>query len=111
MVMTCNFFSFALKSNVSANLFIPTPEGNEQITDETVRQRYQYETGLPVVYLLHGAYGNYFSWMRFSNVERYAQKHCCVLVMASAENSFYHDMYHGGAYYSFFSKELPGSII
>lgn len=110
MILTASFFSHALKTNVSANLFIPTPEGNEQITDESVKEKYRYEKGLPVVYLLHGAFGNYYSWVRFSNVERYAQKHGCVLVMASAENSFYHNMYHGGAYYTFFSEELPGLI-
>jgi putative tributyrin esterase len=110
MILTAHFFSNILKTNVSVNLFIPTPEGNEQITDQSVKKKYPYQTGLPVVYLLHGAYGNCYSWTRFSNVERYAQKFGCVLVMASAENSFYHDMYHGSAYYTFFSKELPAMV-
>lgn len=106
-VMTCNYFSFALKRNTTINVFIPTPEGNEQITNDNVKQHYRYKEGLPVVYLLHGAYGNYSSWFRFSNVERYAQKHCCALVMASADNNFYQDMYLGDDYHTFFTKELP----
>ncbi|TXC90629.1 esterase family protein [Metabacillus litoralis] len=106
-LINCNYFSFSLKRTVEINVIIPTPEGDEQITDKYTQDFYQYEKGLPVVYLLHGAYGNYSSWTRFSNIERFAQKHCCAVVMASAENSFYQDMEHGGAFYTFFSKELP----
>lgn len=109
-VMTCNYFSYTLKHNITINVFIPTPEGNEQITNDDVKKQYHYKEGLPVVYLLHGAYGNYSSWLRSSNVERYAQKHCCALVMASADNSFYQDMYHGNAYATFFTKELPAFV-
>ena len=106
-VMTCNYFSFVMKHNVTVNVFVPTPEGNEQIVNEETKKQYRYQEGLPVVYLLHGAYGNYSSWLRFSNVERYAQKHCCALVMASADNNFYQDMVHGPAYHTFFTQELP----
>ncbi|KAB1438159.1 alpha/beta hydrolase [Candidatus Galacturonibacter soehngenii] len=108
--MTCNYYSYTLQHNITINIVIPTPEGNEQITNEEVKKHYRYEEGLPVVYLLHGAYGNYSSWLRFSNVERYAQKHCCALVMASADNSCYQDMKHGNAYATFFTKELPAFI-
>lgn len=106
-VMTCDFYSTALKRNTTVNLIVPTPQGNEQITDEKVKEQYHYEKGLPVVYLLHGAYGNYASWMRFSNVERYAQKYGCVLVMPSAGNNFYQDMYRGDAYETYVARELP----
>lgn len=108
--MTCNYYSYTLHQNITINIVIPTPEGNEQITNEKILKQYRYEEGLPVVYLLHGAYGNFSSWLRSSNVERYAQKHCCALVMASAENSFYQDMKHGNAYSTFFTKELPAFI-
>ncbi|WP_163538210.1 alpha/beta hydrolase family protein [Gracilibacillus sp. YIM 98692] len=109
-LISCTHFSFALKRMVDINVIIPTPEGNEQITDKKTRDSYNYEQGLPVVYLLHGAYGNYSSWVRFSNIERYAKKYGCAVVMASADNSFYQDMQHGGAYYTFFSKELPAFV-
>jgi len=109
-IMTCNYYSSTLKNTITLNVFIPTPEGNEQITDDKVKKQYHYKEGLPVVYLLHGAYGNYSSWLRFSNVERYAQEHCCALVMASAENSFYQNMFYGNAYAAFFSQELPAFI-
>ena len=106
----CNYYSFSLKRTTEINVIIPTPEGDEQITDKKTQNLFHYDLGLPVVYLLHGAYGNYSSWIRFSNIERYAQKYRCAVVMASAENSFYQDIHHGSAYYTFFSKELPTFI-
>ncbi len=110
MFLTCHYFSFVLQHNVEVNVVIPTPEGNEQITAEGNDQRYDYENGMPVVYLLHGAYGDNNSWMRFSSIERYLQAHNCIGVMASAENSFYQDMAHGGRYYTFMTEELPAYI-
>ena len=105
--MTCHYYSSTLGNNIAINVIIPTPQGNEQIVDQDVQKQYQYETGLPVVYLLHGAYGDFSSWIRYSNIERYAQERCCAVVMASAGNFFYQDMYHGSAYRTFFTEELP----
>ena len=96
--MTCLYYSSTLGNNIAINVIIPTPQGNEQIVDQDIQKQYQYETGLPVVYLLHGAYGDFSSWIRYSNIERYAQERCCAVVMASAGNFFYQDMYHGSAY-------------
>lgn len=109
-LLTCNYYSFVMKHNIDVNVVIPTPEGNEQITDTTSDRSYNYEEGLPVVYLLHGAYGNQSSWTRFSSVERYAQKHRCIVVTAPADNNFYQDMYRGDAYHTFFTEELPAYI-
>ena len=108
--MNCHYYSATLKNNISLNVVIPSPQGNEQIVDKSVQAQYGYESGLPVVYLLHGAYGDYSSWMRYSNVERYAQDRRCALVMASAGNNFYQDMYRGLAYRKFFTEELPTFI-
>ena len=108
--MNCHYYSATLKSNISLNVVIPSPTGNEQIVDKSVQAQYGYESGLPVVYLLHGAYGDYSSWMRYSNVERYAQDRHCALVMASAGNNFYQDMYRGLAYRKFFTEELPAFV-
>ncbi|WP_124067311.1 alpha/beta hydrolase family protein [Clostridium sp. E02] len=105
--MNCHYYSFCLKHTVDINVIIPTPEGNEQITSTSSKEAYPYEEGLPVLYLLHGAFGDYSSWMRFSNIERYAQKHRCAVVMASAENSLYQDMYQGNKFFTFFTEELP----
>ena len=90
--MTCHYYSSTLGNNIAINVIIPTPQGNEQIVDQDIQKQYQYETGLPVVYLLHGAYGDFSSWIRYSNIERYAQERCCAVVMASAGNYFYQDI-------------------
>lgn len=108
--MTCHYYSSTMQRNIAVNVIIPTPQGNEQITDTSTQEHYCYEKGLPVVYLLHGAYGDYCSWMRFSNIERYAQERCCAVVMASGGNEFYQDMYRGLAYRTFFTQELPAFI-
>lgn len=108
--LTCQFYSFVLKNNVDINVIVPTPEGDEQIGEGAAKKRYPYDEGLPVVYLLHGAYGNHASWVRESSIERYAQESGYVVVMASAENSFYQNMAHGKAYETFFAKELPAFI-
>ena len=110
MFMTCHYFSLVLNRNVEINVIVPTPEGNEQITASGKEQRYDYENGLPVVYLLHGAYGDNSSWMRFSSIERYAQAHNCIAVMAGVENSFYQDMEHGSRYFTYMTEELPAYI-
>ncbi len=110
MFLQCHYFSHVLMTNVEVNVVIPTPEGNEQITGEEKSDRYDYEGGLPVVYLLHGAYGDNNSWMRFSSVERVAQAHNCIAVMAGVANSFYQDMVHGPKYETFMSKELPAYV-
>ena len=110
MFTQCHYFSFVLGTNVEVNVVIPTPEGNEQITGDEKTDRYDYENGLPVVYLLHGAYGDNNSWMRFSSVERYAQAHNVIAVMAGVTNSFYQDMVHGPRWFTFMTEELPAYI-
>ena len=108
--LECNYFSFTLKHNVIIHVIIPTPEGNEQIADAAVMDDYSYSKGMPVVYLLHGGYGNSSSWVRFSSIERYVQSHRCVAVMASVNNSFYHDMAHGERFFTFMTEELLSYI-
>lgn len=108
--MECHIFSQVLQHNIAINVIVPTPEGNEQITNRETQLKYRYQEGLPVVYLLHGAYGDHSSWMRNSNIERYVQEYCCIAVMASVENSFYQDMAYGNAYYTFMTEELPAMI-
>lgn len=110
MFLNCHYFSPVLKHNTEINVIIPTPEGKEQITAQGLSKRYDYDRGLPVVYLLHGAYGDCSSWIRFSNIERYVQAHNMAAVMASVENSLYQDMVHGNAYFTYMAEELPAYI-
>ena len=105
-----HYFSFALKSNITLNVIIPTPASGEAYTDMGTKAPYLYDEGVPVLYLLHGAFGDAFSWLRYSSIERYANAHGIAVVMCSAENSFYQDLPHGPAYKTFFTEELPHFI-
>jgi putative tributyrin esterase len=51
-----------------------------------------YQTGggrLPVLYLLHGLYGDYLNWDTRTNLERYAQGYKLIVVMPDAGDSWY----------------------
>lgn len=68
-LLTCHIYSSTLQRNTEIFVVIPTPEGGEQITDKTTVEQYHYTAGLPVLYLLHGAYGDASSWIRNSCIE------------------------------------------
>lgn len=86
-----HFRSKSLNTTVSVNVILPDN------FDDT------YKT----LYLLHGASGNYSSWMSFSSIERYAQKHNIAVVMPDVENSWYADTAYGAKYFTFVAEELP----
>lgn len=65
---------------------------------------------LPVLWLLHGAFGGSSDWLRRTNIERYAAPYGLAVVMPSAQNSAYTDMAHGGRYYTYISQELPRAL-
>ncbi len=51
-----------------------------------------YQTGggrFPVLYLLHGLYGDYLNWDTLTNLEHYAQKYELIVVMPDAGDSWY----------------------
>lgn len=108
--LTCCLYSHTLYSNLTINVCLPTPTSGDQVNFDTLKRDYGYEKGLPVVYLLHGMYGDANSWTRFSSVDRYAQDRKIAVVTCSAGNSFYQDMPGGLQWATFFTKELPAYI-
>ncbi len=88
------FNSKALEEPAHVNMIIPD----------------QCEKDIPVVYLLHGLYGDQNSWLRYTAIERYANDRGLAIVMPYAADSFYTDMYYGGNYYTFITEELPGYL-
>ncbi len=58
------------------------------------------------LYLLHGLKFDYSSWVRRTNIERYADEAGIAVVMPDGGRSFYTDMVNGRPYYSFVSDEL-----
>lgn len=88
----CMFFSEVLGKKTAMNVLLPDT-GNMQ--------------DCPVLYLLHGMYGNYTSWQTSTRIEALAAEYGIAVVMPDAENSFYQDMATGKQYDTFVSEEVP----
>ena len=108
--LNCHIYSHALFSNISFNLCLPTPTSGDPIRYETLARDYGYDRGLPVLYLLHGMYGDAYSWERFSCVDRFAQDRRIAVVMCSAGNDFYQNVPGGLQWETFFTRELPAYL-
>ena len=101
-----HFFSTSLGFGTDINVFIPTPNADEHMNKKDTsyfKQGVKYQ----VLYLLHGAYGDYMDWFQLTSIERYAQDKKVAVVMPSASNSFYQDMHYGSDYLTYISEELP----
>lgn len=86
-----SFRSKALNMGTNVNIILPDGGPTEDI---------------PTLYLLHGMHGTYSSWLRKSNIERYAADYNIAVVMPSGENSFYTDMKYGAKYFTYTAEEL-----
>ncbi len=105
--MQVHYFSYTFRSNILVHVFVPDLDNHENPSTSDLTKLYRHEKKFPGVYLLHGAYGDFNSWIHSSNIERWAQESGCALIAASAENSFYQNMYRGKAWETFFAEELP----
>lgn len=104
-----NFFSPTLCFNTDIDVFIPTPNSDEILNHK--KSDYLCEGAkFQVLYLLHGAYGDYTDWMRLTSIEKYAQEHKLAVVMPSASNSFYQNMIMGSDYLTYLTEELPAFV-
>ncbi len=97
--------SNALNTNTSVWVCYPEMAGHEQ----KMGKPYQYQPGVTfqTLWLLHGGGGDASNWPRYTSIERYANEHKLMVICPSAYNSFYADMVHGDAYYTWISEELP----
>lgn len=92
----CSFGSDSLGMTTDIHVILPETdvrEGKEKVH-------------FPTVYLLHGASDNYSNWIRFTSIERYAQKYGLAIVMPEAGLSFYNNMPMGYDCYDYVAKEL-----
>ena len=60
--------------------------------------------------LLHGLSDDETAWMRWSNIEKYAEKYGIAIVMPSVEKSFYTNMKHGDRFADYISQEVPNFL-
>lgn len=103
--MHCNFHSCVLKMSVDVSVLLPDRERIRQF-EKRERTPVKYQT----LYLLHGFTGDYMSYLRTSNIERYADEHQIMVVMPSVYNSAYTDMKYGMDYFTYLSEELMDFI-
>lgn len=112
-----SFVSYVLRRSVDVNVMIPglTPdEIMHGASSHKVRAKY------PVLYLLHGYWGNADSWLSYSSVSRYAEEYSIAIVTMATENNSYVDLgdfektlsqkLFPADYYDFLEKELPDFV-
>lgn len=104
-LMTCHFYSTVLSQGVNVNVIVPTLNSDESWT-ESLSKCYGRKERFKTIFLLHGAYGSYNDWCRYSRIEKYAEENRVAVVMPSVENSFCLDMLHGSNYKRFVGEEL-----
>ncbi len=102
----CSFYSPSLRKNAHLIVYIPTTSADDYLM-EVKTDYFEKDKRFPVLYLLHGSYGDCTDWHRFTGIERYAQEKEIAVVMPSAENSSYTNMEHGEAYLTYITEELP----
>ena len=104
-----NFFSVTLCNHVDVDILLPSMGDNDAYLCKDLDRIYEKKT-YPVLYLLHGALDDRTMWVRNTSIETYAQEKELVVVMPSAQNSFYVNAKAGLNYYSFVADELPKVI-
>ncbi len=83
--------------------FLPFDLSVETSLDDIYRINQKFKT----LFLFHGMFADADSWLFGTSIELYAQQHGLAVVLPSVRNSFYADLLHGPAYWTFVSEELP----
>lgn len=92
-----NFNSNILIQKTDVMVILPDVDWSKEKTGR------KYQT----LYLLHGGGEDYTSYIRYTNIETWANERCLAVVMPCGVNSSYMDMAHGQRYYTYLSEELP----
>ena len=92
-----NLNSKYLSGNTDVNITLPDlPRGEEPKTFYGAKKKY------PVLWLLHGTFGDYTDWLRKTNIELYAEEKNLIVVMPSAQNTDYANWPRFGTGYNMF---------
>ena len=94
MFLETSFFSKELKTSTQVNIIIP---------DSVVES----DEPLKTLWLLHGLKGDHASWMRYTSIERYANRYNLAVIMPNVARSWYTNTAYNMNYYNFVAKELP----
>ena len=117
-LLQTKLYAPSLKSRTNVSILLPTPQPSIDpeisVTSTSIAATEDYiarlGSDIPVLYLLHGSFGDEGDWQRFSRIEDYARNYRVIVVMPAAENSSYRDMPSGRNYATWISKELPALI-
>lgn len=101
-LITIKFLAESLGMHTSIDVIIPQKRTNGEIGIKNNAKSEKYKTLL----LLHGLSDDQTIWARRTSIERYATELGIAVVMPSGERSFYTDMKHGEAFYTYISQEV-----
>ncbi len=101
-----NLFSCYLKRNVHVDVILPSKDFLSLINNDIEYEKKLYKC----LYLLHGTGDNQSAWSKNTNIEELAQRYGVVVVMPSAENTYYTDTTYSVFIKSFIEKELYSFI-
>ncbi len=92
-LLEVNFMSKSLMRKVPIMVILPVDKLNFSITSEIVDS---VNNPFKTLYLLHGGFGNYTSWVSETRIQRLAEGRNLAVVMPSGDNSFYLDQPESG---------------
>src|SRR5690554_3142250 len=101
-LIQCNFYSESLGVSTAMNVILP-----QQTTTQIGMNSRESGGRHRTLYLLHGLSDDHTIWLRRTSIERYVAALGIAVVMPAVNRSFYTDMHHGAAYWTFISEELP----
>lgn len=102
----CSFPSRALLTPVTVTVLLPSPPYDLSM-NTSLDDLYRIQQKFKTLYLFHGVFADADSWLFGTGIELYAQQHGLAVVLPSVGNSFYANLLHGPAYWTFISEELP----
>ncbi|NMA05361.1 MAG: tributyrin esterase [Acholeplasmataceae bacterium] len=75
-----------------------------------IRPEVVKEEEVSILYLLHGYWGDYSNWIRYTRIEKYVADKNMIVVMPSGLNMFYVDADSWYSYFKYLTEELPAII-
>ena len=105
----CNFFAKSVGTCVNVTVLLPLT-GKSGDSGAAFEEIYSVAKPYKTLYLLHGMHGDETSWIRGTNLERYAAEKGIAVVMPAAQNSFYANMKNGLHYFTLLTEELPNFV-